>query len=250
MKKDWNKHYDEVAEYLIKPLEKYVPGITCGGKKILDVGCWWGWYIKYAREKGACAEGFDSAADRINDAKEFIGEEGLSVADAENIPCAYKDKDYDVVFVWHVMEHLKDPALMLRGVHRVLKDDGDLILAVPKEYSFRLLPYRPLRWLVNTKADFLKKHGSYDYLKSIPYSDLAHEREYTEKTVLEVLRANGLYALKIKSYGFEFPYPLYNYLSARRKNHLSWVLGNLIPPWWRAAFLIHAKKTGGIKRGV
>lgn len=242
MKKDWDKHYNEVAKYFIKHIEKYVPDVSYFGKKVLDVGCWWGWFIKYARGKGAYVEGFDCANDRINDAKEFIGEEGLNIADAEKIPDAYKDKGYDVVFSWHVMEHVKNHNLMMQGIHRILKDNGDLILAVPKEYSFKILPYRPFRWLVNRKAAFLKKHKLYDFLKSISYSDVTHEREYTKKTVSNILKSNRFTILKINSFGFEFPYPVDQYLNSHQKFFLSWVLGSVVPSWWRAAFIIHAKK--------
>jgi 2-polyprenyl-3-methyl-5-hydroxy-6-metoxy-1,4-benzoquinol methylase len=48
-----------------------------------------------------------------------------------------QDGSFDVVVCRHVLEHAPHPAETLRDIHRVLKDDGHLILILPKESHSR-----------------------------------------------------------------------------------------------------------------
>ena len=53
------------------------------------------------------------------------------VCSAEEAVAAGGDGSHDLVFSSNVLEHLPDPAAVLRGIHRVLKDDGVTIHIVP-----------------------------------------------------------------------------------------------------------------------
>jgi SAM-dependent methyltransferase len=48
----------------------------------------------------------------------------------------YPAKMFDVVTLWDVLEHLHDPAATLREIHRILKDDGILVVRVPNLASW------------------------------------------------------------------------------------------------------------------
>jgi ubiquinone/menaquinone biosynthesis C-methylase UbiE len=51
----------------------------------------------------------------------------------------HKDNTFDVVFLLEVLEHLDYPDVALQEIRRVLKDDGVLILGVPREPLWRSL---------------------------------------------------------------------------------------------------------------
>ena len=64
------------------------------------------------------------------EAREMCRKRGFQVMDrVEDI----QDGSFDVVVCRHVLEHVPYPAETLRDIHRVLKDDGHLILILPKE---------------------------------------------------------------------------------------------------------------------
>jgi len=66
-------------------------------KKVLDAGCWWGWFIRFAREHGADVEGFDYEQSRIDDAVLFLGESsGLRIGDIKSIHSS--DSSFDVLY--------------------------------------------------------------------------------------------------------------------------------------------------------
>lgn len=61
------------------------------------------------------------------------GRDGIEyrVCSAEEAVRAGGDNSYDIVYSSNVLEHLTDPLLILREIHRILKDDGVTIHIVP-----------------------------------------------------------------------------------------------------------------------
>jgi predicted SAM-dependent methyltransferase len=53
-----------------------------------------------------------------------------------------KDKELDVVTMWHVMEHIQEPDRMWDELHRILGDKGIAIIAVPNSASYDALKYK------------------------------------------------------------------------------------------------------------
>ncbi len=238
---DWEENYKTVALPIIKRIESQVPSLDLRGKRVLDIGCWWGWFIRYSRNQGASVTGFDCSKNRLVDAIEFLqGINGLCIASAERIP--YESSSFDVVFSYHVMEHVQLDSVMLREINRVLKNNGILILAVPNDFSLGILPFRPFRWLLRHKSDFLYRHRRYDWLKSIAYSDTSHYREYTVRSLANLLSAGNFSIVSIKSYGFEFPYPLRGRMKKNVRILMNRLLGPLLPPFFRSEFIVHATK--------
>ena len=56
----------------------------------------------------------------------------------------FPDRSFDVVIMNHVIEHLPDPLMTLKEIHRVLKDGGHLLIETPRydTLMFRLLGRR------------------------------------------------------------------------------------------------------------
>jgi 2-polyprenyl-3-methyl-5-hydroxy-6-metoxy-1,4-benzoquinol methylase len=103
------------------------------GARILDVGCGRGVTLGALAEQGFKVHGFEISAEAARGADpraEIRIAEKLQ--DAE-FPCA----SFDQVIIWHVLEHLNDPAGTLREAHRILKPGGRLIVAVPNFSSLQ-----------------------------------------------------------------------------------------------------------------
>jgi len=241
MRRDWETIYKDTTWLSIKRIESLTSSLNLPGKCILDIGCWWGWFIRYARELGSQVHGFDYELKRIQDATDFLGNKnGLCVANAEEIP--YKTNMFDIVFSYHVIEHLEKDNKMIEDIYRVLKKDGDLILGVPNDCSMSILPFRPFRRILKHRERFLRKHNKYNWLKSIVYHDTSHYREYTKRSICNILNANHFFVEDIKSYGFEMPYPIKNRLSKKSRSFINWLLGPVSPTFLREELILHAKK--------
>jgi len=101
--------------------------------RILDLGCGRGVTLGALAERGFEVHGLEISAEAASGADPRV-----EIRIAENLNDAeYRTTSFDQVIIWHVLEHLKDPAATLREVHRILKPGGRLIFAVPNFSSLQ-----------------------------------------------------------------------------------------------------------------
>ncbi len=104
--------------------------------KILDVGCGDGEFLSSlnANEWETYGLEFSVAACAIAKNK------GVNVAQIDLVNSNFSSCFFDVVTMWHVLEHLSDPLSALHKARQILKDDGLLVIEVPNSacLTFRL----------------------------------------------------------------------------------------------------------------
>ena len=119
-------------------------------KKILDVGCGYGWMELALQKKGAkdiC--GIEYREKDLATAKKYIKESNIEFKVGSAIDIPYKDASFDTVISWEVIEHIPKGTeqKMLSEINRVLKKGGVCYLSTP----FRSLPsviLDPAWWLI------------------------------------------------------------------------------------------------------
>jgi 2-polyprenyl-3-methyl-5-hydroxy-6-metoxy-1,4-benzoquinol methylase len=104
------------------------------GVRLLDVGCSNGAYLAAMREKGWDVEGVESDGDAVEYARNSRRLK-VTQGDVEDALGELPPNKFDVVTMWHVLEHAFDPAAALKQIHRVLKPGGVLMLEVPNYAS-------------------------------------------------------------------------------------------------------------------
>jgi len=157
------KVYCDILEYIkIRRLNKHKPK-----GKILDIGCGSGDFLLRMKEKGWDAYGVDTSKEACYLAREKLKEK---VYNCELEQCCFPNNHFDIVTLWHVLEHVPNPNHMLKEINRILKSDGILILEVPnignlgfkltKEYCFALdVPRHLYHFSPETLEDILIKNN-------------------------------------------------------------------------------------------
>lgn len=102
--------------------------------RILDVGCGSGETMSLLQSVGWDVYGLDIDKNAIGVAR-TQGLQHASVGSHEDIG-KYPDHFFDVIRMYHVIEHLSDPLLCLRLARRKLKSGGEIIVGTPNEASF------------------------------------------------------------------------------------------------------------------
>jgi len=64
----------------------------------------------------------------------------------DGLKIPFPDETFDVVVSFQVLEHVPDPKLMLREIHRVLKKSGKLLITAPLIWSEHEIPFDFSRW--------------------------------------------------------------------------------------------------------
>jgi len=110
---------------MIKPL---LPTGT-GTASLLDIGCAYGPFLAAARDEGFSPHGLDPAEDAVRYVTQTLG---ISAVQGF-FPCATGDRDrkYEVVTLWYVIEHFRDCVQVLAEIRKVLKPGGVLAIATP-----------------------------------------------------------------------------------------------------------------------
>lgn len=96
--------------------------------KLLDIGCGEGLFLELAKNNGWDVTGTEVSPFAVSYGKERLG---LQILQGEIMNIRFPDKSFDVVTMWHVLEHTIDPIATLKEVRRIIKDDGVFILAIP-----------------------------------------------------------------------------------------------------------------------
>jgi SAM-dependent methyltransferase len=100
--------------------------------RVLDVGCGRAMLLTAFASAGAECHGLERA--------EFPGDPGMAGIQLHRetlCEIGFPDSHFDIVVIWHVLEHLRDPLATLRECKRILKPGGVLALAVPNLGSWQ-----------------------------------------------------------------------------------------------------------------
>ena len=123
---------------------------------LLDVGAGIGQFLHFARDHFQ-VEGTEVSESAIRIAKEKYDLD-LERGQVEEID--FGDRRFDVITLFHVLEHVPDPSLVLKTCHGLLTPTGVLVIAVPNEiHSFIKRPIR--RLLSILKIGKFKNYGTF-----------------------------------------------------------------------------------------
>lgn len=127
-----NKLFHKARNYMMK--KKYQWVVRAAGTetgKLLDVGAGTGYFAKYMQDHGWDVTGLEP-----DETARKTGEEklGLKLLPLDFLSRQMPDS-YDVITLWHVLEHVHDITGYMNRFHSILKPGGILIIAVPNHTS-------------------------------------------------------------------------------------------------------------------
>lgn len=105
--------------------------------RLLDFGCGGGSFLKRMADQGWNVTGLDAAVGAVREVQEELGLQALvgTLPHPDLRPCSF-----DVVTMWHSLEHVHRPLEILREAHKLLTPGGKLIVATPNIESL------PFHW--------------------------------------------------------------------------------------------------------
>lgn len=116
-------------ERRLKLILKYVPLYD---KRILDVGCGLGLYLKRFREYSDEVYGVDIDPEKVAQASRELP--NIKLAPAEALP--FEDGFFDVVLLHEVLEHVEDDRQAVREACRVTGPGGKIVVFAPNRLYF------------------------------------------------------------------------------------------------------------------
>jgi len=170
--KERDQCLEDIKEELIF-LNSLVPG------RILDVGCGLGWLLS-GLESGWEKHGVEVSRFAAGHARKFGTIYVGSLEEAK-----YRDGFFDVVVMYHVVEHMEDPVRAIVEVRRIVRPGGKLLLGSPDFDSgcarrfgekYRLLhdPTHISLFTNDSMHRFLRDHGFVIERVEYPFFETRH----------------------------------------------------------------------------
>ena len=133
-----NKVYHLVRRYQFYRKRAVIHKVSNAKKgKILDVGCGTGDFLKYMAASGWETDGVET--DR---GARKVAEKKLGRKIAEELDFVKGENKYDVISLWHVLEHVYNIEECLKRVNKLLKKNGVLVVGVPNCASYDAKKYK------------------------------------------------------------------------------------------------------------
>jgi SAM-dependent methyltransferase len=129
--------YNFIRSINIKRKLSLVQKVTGNKGSLLDYGCGAGLFVKAALKAGWKASGVEPN----EDARIVAKKHSLEVESPEYLD-SVEENSFDVISLWHVLEHLHDIEKVIQKLKFLLKDDGVLIIAVPNINSWDAKKYK------------------------------------------------------------------------------------------------------------
>ena len=134
----WGIPWREAMQKKAKPILRYKRE-----GRILDIGCGDGSLLMFMKGLGWETYGIDFQEGSSRYAREVLG---LDVFSGRLEEVSYPKDFFDIIILFHVLEHLSDPLKTLEKVRPLLKEDGVLLIEVPNFASFEAWVFRS-RWV-------------------------------------------------------------------------------------------------------
>ncbi len=156
----------------IRLIDQFYPIKNGEGKIVLEVGCGIGAFSKILKERGFIVSSSDISGFIINKAKKL--QKGIDFK-VENIEKTQVRKgEYDLIFAFEVLEHLKNPKKSMKNLKNRLKEDGVLIFSSPSPTKRTLAD--PTHINVKTPEEWVKigkemgfEKTKFQYVSFLPF---------------------------------------------------------------------------------
>ena len=177
----WNKYIAETKQRVARFINLYTKET-----RLLEIGCASGFFLSEVKSRVGSVTGVELTKDYVV----YARSRGLDIKETlEEIP----DNAYDLIFMFHVLEHITDPIDYLRHLKQKLSPNGKLIIEVPNVDDILISMYK------------IKNHLDF-------YWEIAHNFYFSKDTLGTVLQRAG-YVYDI------FPLERYDL-----SNHMYWML--------------------------
>jgi len=153
--------------------------------RVLEIGCASGYFLFSVQKHVKSVMGVELTTDFVR----YARSRGLDVkASLDDVP----DNSCDLIFMFHVLEHVEDPIQFLKDIKNKLSSSGKLILEVPNVNDILVSTYK------------IKNHLDF-------YWEIAHKYYFSKESLQNVLDRAGYRAII---------YPLQRY---DLSNHMYWM---------------------------
>ncbi len=188
-----------------------------GRLRLLDIGCGSGHFLSRLDQSAFEPRGLEP----VGEAVEAARSRGLDIDQGEVLSASLGDGAYDVVTLWHVLEHIDRPDAALARIHTALADQGLVVIATP-----------------NTRSLACRMGREFWYHLDAP----RHLHLFNEGNLSTLLEKSGFEVVRLAYLPFDFPLDLFWSVRRDWRFQLALVVYPLVKCFDRENMLVIARK--------
>ena len=131
----FDKVYQKVKSLMLQKKLSWIENIKEKRGNLLDIGAGTGDFLTEAKKRGWKVSG----AEPNFTARELALKKGVSL---KKDTASFQNEEFDVISLWHVLEHVPDLDVQINELYRLLKKNGLLVIAVPNFKSYDAKIYK------------------------------------------------------------------------------------------------------------
>ncbi len=143
------------------------------GKKLLDVGCAFGFFLSVAKKQGWDVHGVELSPHAAKGAQRPLGKDRIHQGTLEDAP--FKKNSFDCITLFDVIEHVPDPMQTIASAYELLGKEGIVVIETANVDSL--------------VAKIRKEHWTYFLLGHLHY--------FSRKTLRQALTQAGFLDIEI-----------------------------------------------------
>ncbi|MBL7996317.1 class I SAM-dependent methyltransferase [bacterium] len=178
--------YTVIRKYSVRWKRKKIERYRAG-HSILDIGCGTGEFLSEMQSNGWTACGLEPSQEASEFARKTYHLD-IKTGFIDHKDLEFSISRFDVITMWHVLEHVHMPLQALDRVCTLLADDGLLIIALPNISSFDACAYKRDWVALDVPRHLL--HFTPDTLKSVLHKagmEIAKQHQMPLDTVFNCL---------------------------------------------------------------
>jgi len=190
----FDKAYQWVKKRMLSRKLQLINSFSPEEKTLLDVGAGTGDFLDFISQKNWKVSGVEPN----EKARKLAKAKGIDLFPSLD---AVKNRQFDVISLWHVLEHVPNLEEQIQQLRILLKPDGVLIIAVPNFESY--------------DAQYYKEHwAAYDVPR--------HVWHFSKKGITRIFKEKEMELIEVKPLSFDSFYV--SLLSEKYKNNSSNIL--------------------------
>lgn len=130
-----DKIYQQVKKYMLLKKLKWIENKYPAKGNLLDIGAGTGDFLVEAKNRGWKVYGIEPD----EEARKRASEKGIKLSENS---AKFKSGKFDIVTMWHVLEHVYDLKNQISELEHLLKKNGLLVIAVPNFKSYDAHHYK------------------------------------------------------------------------------------------------------------
>lgn len=131
----FDRSYQWVKNYMVRKKLNWISSLRNESGYLLDIGAGTGDFLKEAKKRGWNVSGTEPN----EKARSLAKQKDIQLQQDTGVLPAGK---FDVISMWHVLEHVSDLEAQIEELQRLLKKDGLLVIAVPNYKSLDAKKYK------------------------------------------------------------------------------------------------------------